>query len=126
MNQPVDPNQRVEVSLIVKPRHPVQDLEARLDRPLTREEFVASYGADPADLARVADFAAAHHLDVVESSAARRTVRLAGNAEDVGAAFGVTFHEENGYRVPSGEVQLPPEAEAVFGLDARPVATHHE
>ena len=111
---------------MVKPRRPLQELEARLDRPMTREEYAASYGADPADIARVADFAAAHHLEVVESSQARRTVRLTGSAEDIAAAFGVTLHEENGARVPSGQPKLPPEVESVFGLDTRPIARHHE
>jgi len=122
MSQPVDPNQRVEVSLIVRPRRSLEELGARLEQPMTREEFAASYGADPADLAKVESFATAHRLDVVESSQPRRTVRLAGRAEDVASAFGVTLHEEDGHRVASGQPRLPDEVEGVFGLDTRPIA----
>lgn len=122
MSQPVDPNQRVEVSLIVRPRRSLNEMEARLGQPISREEFAAAYGADPSDLASVEKFAREHGLEVVESSQARRTVRLAGRAEDVAAAFGVTLHEEGGHRVPSGDAKLPPEVEGVFGLDTRPIA----
>ncbi len=122
MSQPVDPNQRVEVSLIVKPRRSLEELGARLDQPMTREEFAESYGADPADLATVEKFASGHHLEVVESSQARRTVRLAGRAEDIATAFGVTLRVEDGHRVAGGQAQLPPGVEAVFGLDTRPIA----
>jgi kumamolisin len=129
MSQEVDPNQRVEVSLIVRPRHSLQELEARLDKPMTREEFAASYGADPSDLAAVEKFAAAHRLDVVESSQPRRTVRLGGRAEDVGKAFGVKLQQQDGHHVPDREVQVPAElhnvVEGIFGLDSRPIAQHH-
>ncbi len=132
---PVDADERVEVSVVIKPRRPLAELEARLDQPMSREEFAASYGADPEQLAKVAEFARAHHLRVVESSAPRRTVRLAGRAADMSAAFGVRLlrsRSEDGteYRVPDGEVQLPAElapiVEGVFGLDTRPIATHHD
>src|SRR5258707_10438427 len=89
---PVDPDERVEVSVIVRPKRPLEDLDAHLGQGqpyLTREEFAASYGADPLDLAKVETFAKRHELEVVESSPARRTVRLAGRADDVATAFGV-------------------------------------
>ena len=126
MTQPVDPNQRVEVSLIVRPRRSLHELEARLDQPMTREEFAANFGANPADLDAVEKFATSHHLEVVESSPARRTVRVAGRAEDVSAAFGVSLRQQDEAHVPSGPVTLPPDidsvVEGVFGLDTRPVA----
>jgi kumamolisin len=128
---PVDPNERVEVSVLLKPRRPLDELEARLDRPMTPDEFEANYGADPDAIARVEAFARQHGLEVVESSQARRTVRLGGRAADVAAAFGVTLERhalEDGsqYHAPNAEPQLPPElqgiVQAVFGLDTRPVA----
>jgi kumamolisin len=130
----VHPNQRIEVSVIVRPRRPLEDLDARLGQAqpyVSREEFAATYGADPADLAKVESFAKQRGLDVVESSAARRTVRLAGRAADVAQAFGVQLVREQlpdgsmvrGYR---GEIALPPEfkdvVQGVFGLDTRPIA----
>jgi kumamolisin len=125
----------VEVSVVLRPRQPLGDLEARLAQPdfapLSREAFAASYGADPAAIDRVHAFAAQHGLHVEEASAARRTVRLSGAAADVGAAFGVTLNdviEADGrhYHVPDREPTLPSdlqaEVEAVLGLDSRPVA----
>jgi kumamolisin len=131
---PVDPDERIEVSVIVHPRRPLEDLDARLGQGqpyLTREEFAASYGADPADLAKVEAFAHKHGLKVVESSEARRTVRLAGRAADVAQAFGVQFvHEQlpdgRTVRAYEGEISLPPElkdvVQGVFGLDTHPIA----
>jgi kumamolisin len=128
---PVDPDERVEVSIMLKPRRPLAELEARLNHPMTREEFAAEYGADPQDVARVQEFARQHSLEVIESSQPRRTVRVAGRAEDVGRAFGVSLvrqRDQDGteFRAPDGTVQLPDElkeaVEGIFGLDTRPVA----
>jgi kumamolisin len=132
---PVDPNERVEVSVIVKPRHPLGELEARLDKPMSREEFAASYGADPDDLANVERFAREHGLDVIESSQPRRTVRLGGRAADVAGAFGVSLQRRRlpdgtEFRAADGPVQIPSDlegtVEGVFGLDTRPVASPRE
>ena len=129
--RPADPDERVEVSLTLAPRRPLSELEARLDQPMSREEFAANYGADPAAIATVETFAHAHGLEVLEASAPRRTVRLGGRGEDIGRVFGVTLMRqrlEDGteFRAPDREVQLPPDlsgiVEGVFGLDTRPVA----
>jgi kumamolisin len=128
MTQPVDPTERVEVTLILRPRRPLPELAAQA---ISREEFAAEYGADPSDVARVKEFAAAHHLAVVETSVARRTVRLAGRAADISLAFGVRLHRQQladgtSVRVPDHEVSTPRELQGVvsgiFGLDTRPVA----
>jgi kumamolisin len=128
---PVDPDERIEVSLTLAPRRPLNELEARLDRPMTREEFAASYGADPSAISTVESFARSHGLEVVESSAARRTVRIGGRAEDMEHVFGVRLTRqrlEDGteFRAPDREAQIPAElqgiVEGVFGLDTRPIA----
>ena len=130
---PADPDERVEVSVIVKPRRPLGELQVGA-QPMSREEFAASYGADPNDLARVEDFARRHGLDVVEASQPRRTVVVAGRSADVAAAFGVSLLRQRSddgseYRAPDREVQVPDElqgvVEGVFGLDTRPIARHH-
>jgi kumamolisin len=132
---PVNPDERVEVSLMLRSRRPVSDLEARLDRPMTREEFAASYGADPNDISRVEAFAQAHKLEVVEASQPRRTVRLAGRAADMSAAFAVSLQRmrlDDGteYQSTDREVQVPSElsgaVEGIFGLDTRPIARPRE
>jgi kumamolisin len=43
---------------------------------LDREELVAKHGANPADLAKIAAFAHEHGLTIVESSRAKRSVKL--------------------------------------------------
>ena len=116
--------------MLVRPRQPLGPSAERPAQPMTREEYAAAYGADPADLQAVGDFARAHHLEVVESSQARRTVRLAGTADAVADALGVTLeaYEAAGqtYQRPEGNVQLPPElrpiVQGVFGLDTGPRA----
>jgi kumamolisin len=131
---PVDPDERIEVSVIVRPRRPLEDLDARLSQGqpyLSREEFAATYGADAQDLAKVETFAKQHGLKVIESSPARRTVRLAGRAADIAGAFGVRFVPKQSsdgatFRGYEGEILLPAElqevVQGVFGLDSRPVA----
>ena len=93
---PADPNERIEVTILVRPRlsgaAPVSpdELGARLPaerQHLTREEFEAAQGADPADLAKVQDFARPNNLEVLEVSVARRTVRLGGTVAAFSAAF---------------------------------------
>jgi kumamolisin len=127
----VDPDERVEVSVILEPRRPP---DVPPEQPMRREDYAAVYGASPDDLAAVAAFAAQHHLEVIESSPARRTVKLGGRASDMAAAFGVTLVQQRGqdgtvYRVPTGDIQLPPELKGivlgVFGLDTRPIARQH-
>jgi kumamolisin len=139
----VDPEQRIEVSLLIRPRRPLGELTAALDQApagqlqpvLSREAYAASFGADPADLARVAQFAHQRELEVVQSDAARRTVVLGGPGAAIGSAFGVRLLESPAadggtYRVPSAEPRIPPELEgivqAVFGLDTRPIARRRD
>jgi kumamolisin len=134
MTEPVDPDEPVEVSLMLRPRHSLQELDARPgQQPLSREEFAARYGADPSDMATVEDFARAHNLKVIEASQPRRTVRLAGRAADISRAFGVQLHYEalqdgTQARVPDRAEAVPDElsgiVQGVFGLDTRPVARH--
>ena len=134
----VDPNRRIEVSVIVRPKRSLEDLDARLGQAqpyLSREELAATYGADAQDLAKVEGFAHEHGLEVVESSAARRTVRLAGRALDVATAFGVQLFQE---RLPDGttvhgyegEISLPAEltdvVQGIFGLDTHPIARRRD
>lgn len=97
---------------------------------MSRSEFAAARGADPRDLAQIADFARAHALAVIESSAERRSVVLSGRAGDFSDAFGVELnlyeHPEGSYRGREGPVLLPAHlaaiVEGVFGLDNRPQA----
>jgi len=92
---PADPTERLEVTVLVR-RRAGEELRSRAAAlasgksaaaPLSREEFSARHGADPADLAAVRAFAAAHGLAVVLENAARRTVILSGTVAQFNAAF---------------------------------------
>ena len=139
---PVPKDERFEVTVRVRRKTPLQSLAAdgfHADQLpakrhyLTREQYAASHGSDPADLAKVEAFARAHGLVVVETSAARRSVFLSGTAADFATAFGTTIeqyeHEGGTYRGRTGPLTVPAEladiVEGVFGIDDRPVAKPH-
>lgn len=139
---PVPADERFEVTVRVRRRAALGSLATNgfhadqapgKRKYLTREHYAANYGADPADLEKVAAFAKAHNLVVVESSPARRSVFLSGTAADFAKAFGATIeeHEHDGgtYRGRSGALTVPadlePIIEGVFGIDNRPVAKPH-
>jgi kumamolisin len=133
-----DPSERLEVSVLLRFRESdaLKDRVAQLakgERParhLSREEFAQQHGADPADIAKVRQFASAHGLTVVEEDAARRTVVLSGTVAQFNDAFEVdlqTFEHPGGtYRGRTGPIHLPDELQgvvtAVLGLDNRPQA----
>ena len=135
---PANPLERLEVSVLVRPKAGAKDVGNALDDTppaerhyLTRGEYAASEGADPQDIAKVAAFARAQGLAVVESSAERRTVVLSGTAGQFAKAFGVQLrqYENNAgaYRSWSGAISVPADlagiVEGVFGLDNRPQAS---
>ena len=118
------------------PEAAVRSLDAlRTDLPgqrryLTGEEFNSVYGADPADLAKIAAWAKANQLDVVESSAPTRRVQVEGTIQNVERAFSLELNEyqhpqDGQYRGREGEIHVPSElfgiVDGVFGLDTRRV-----
>jgi kumamolisin len=128
-----DPDRRIQVTLILRRRSGSDPAEA-LDSGLDREAFAERYGADPADIQAVEDFASDHGLAVAQTSVARRTVVLAGTIADMSAAFGAELglyeHPELGtFRGRTGEITVPTAlggaVEAVLGLDDRPAAVAH-
>jgi kumamolisin len=141
----VRPEERIEVTVRLRPKASakaltaltsggaLQDKHPAQRQYLSREEHEDQHGADPQDMARVSDFAKAHGLAVVESSVARRSMVLSGDAKALGEAFGVTLqefeHDGGTYRGRSGPVTVPQDlAEVVlgvFGLDNRPQAKPH-
>ncbi len=137
-----DPNERILVSVLLRPRSPLEELASgkamgsslpRERQYLTREEFAARYGADPADAAKVEAFASQQNLTVVETSLARRTVVLSGTIADLSAAFGVklaTYEHPGGtFRGRTGPVMIPSElagvVQGVLGFDNRRQARPH-
>ena len=136
-----NPAQRITLSIYARqnpnpPEAAVRSLDAlRTDLPgqrryLTGEEFNSVYGADPADLAKIAAWAKANQLDVVESNAPTRRVQVAGTIQNVERAFSVELNEyqhpqDGQYRGREGEIHVPSElfgiVDGVFGLDTRRV-----
>ncbi len=133
------PDERLDVSIILHPAgDEVATRVARMARgetvpPMSREAFAAACGPKAEDVAAVHEFAAAHHLAVVATHLARRTIILAGTVQQFEMAFGVELdayeHDTGAYRGRTGEVMLPAylagAVQAVLGLDNRPAARAH-
>lgn len=138
-----DPTHHIEISVRIRRKspaglddHALMSLGAEPPsrrQYLSREEFAATRGADPADVAKIDDFAHRHGLNVKSVHLASRTVKLTGTVAAFSDAFGVKLqkvkHEGGTYRMRTGNVQIPEELKdiiiGVHGLDNRPVARPH-
>jgi kumamolisin len=135
----INPNEVFTVSVRVRrgpDTPPLPDLADLAATPhghrqyVSREDFARNYGASPADLTAVAQFATDSGLQVIESSIPRRTVVLKGTAAQMSAAFQVelaTYETaEETYRGREGSIQVPAPlvniVEGIFGLDNRKMA----
>jgi kumamolisin len=131
---PTDPNQLIEISVILKHRQPL-DITKGAGKAMSHDEFAAQYGADPAHVDRIRKFAADNRLQVLESSdeVLRRTVTLAGSASAMEKAFNIELidydHPDGTYRGRTGPINVPddcaPFINAILGLDDRSVAKPH-
>jgi kumamolisin len=139
---PVDNNERLEVTVRLRPKKPMDDLTSSSafgdtlprDRTyLSREQLNASHGADPQDIAKIETFAHENGLVVVETNPEQRRVVLSGTAGAMSAAFGTRLehfeHPEGTYRGRTGALSVTADiadiVEGVFGLDDRPQARPH-
>jgi kumamolisin len=136
-----NPAQRITLSIYARQNpHPPEATVRAFDasntelpgqrRYLGNDEFNSVYGADPADLEKIAAWAKANKLDVLETSVPMRRVQAQGAIQDVERAFSLELneyqHPQHGqYRGREGEVHVPSElagiVEGVFGLDTRRV-----
>lgn len=131
---PSDPHQLIEISIVLKHRAPLPKIDETRDR-MSHNDFAKTYGADPAQIEKIRQFARDNNLQVMErgDEALRRTVTLSGTAAAMEKAFGIELNEfeyDNGsYRSYSGPIQLPEDlasnVSGIFGLDNRPVAHPH-
>lgn len=111
----------------------VADCDPAQRQYLTRTQYQDQFGAELADLVKVADFARSFGLEVLETSSARRSVFLSGTAQQCSAAFGTDLeqvaHPAGVFRRPTLPVTLPAEladiVEGVFGLQTTPLARPH-
>ncbi|HEV8192376.1 MAG TPA: S53 family peptidase [Ktedonobacterales bacterium] len=140
---PVNPAEVIEVTIRLRPRASAGDLDAALtslgstppaERTyLTPEQFAAQYGADPAAIDKIAQFARDHQLTVVRSNVGQRTIVLSGTAQALSEAFKVQLVQysspQGQYRGRVGPLQIPadlqPFIEGIFGLDNRQQARPH-
>jgi len=122
---PSDPDEVATVSVVLRPRTPGSPFT---HRELSLDEKKARYGADPAHVDAVVEFAAEHGLEVVDARPETRTVRLRGTLAALGAAFGVGFERHRGpageHRAQVGPVMMPAtfagQVVGVLGTDQRP------
>jgi len=136
---PADPQEALSVSIRVRRRADAPALPGSQKTgpstlwrgpKLTHQDFAARFGADPADLEQVAQFARTNGLQIVESSIPRRTVVVSGTVAQMNRAFAVDLGKyeapDGAYRGREGTVQLPSDlasiVEGVFGLDNRRMA----
>ncbi|HYL65180.1 MAG TPA: S53 family peptidase [Candidatus Methylomirabilis sp.] len=133
------PSVEFPVTVMVRRRNelpPLEEMSKRKPREreyLSREAHAARHGADPADLAKVEEFARANGLRIAETSANHRRVTLYGTPEAYGKAFGVQLKMyksgEATYRGREGDILIPQNLQgivtSVTGLDNRPFARPH-
>jgi kumamolisin len=115
----------IQLTVVVRHRNPLPPPGTA--PAVSREQFAQTYGADPADVQKLADFAAAEGLTVVSTDLARRSVGLSGTVAQMTRAFGaeLKLYRENNrtFRGRTGSLSIPADLseiiEGVFGFDQR-------
>jgi kumamolisin len=133
----VDPGSELDLTVYVRPRAPVDWVDAEsarapaLRRLVTRDDWADVHGASDEDLTAVAQFALDAGFTVTELDSARRAVRLSGPVSAAVDAFEATmegrYRAADGggeYRGRSGALTVPAAladvVAGVFGIDDRP------
>ncbi len=133
-----DPNEAMQITLVLRPRataqkaHCAGGLDCARQR-ISREEYAAQYGADAADVQKIAAFASEFGLTMANVNLPARTVQLNGTCAAFSKAFQVELanykHAAGSYRGRTGAVNVPQELGAIIvsvhGLDNRPQAKPH-
>ena len=123
-----DPKEQVSATVVIRRRS--SELPPPGSRPIPRSRFAELYGADPADVEQIEQFAAGYDLTVGRIDLSRRSIMLRGTVAKMNEAFGTqlrVFQSPDGtYRGRTGELYIPSHLAdiviGVFGLDARPQA----
>ncbi len=131
---PSDPHQLIEISVVLKHRQtlPMAESQGPL---LSHNDFARTYGADPAHVDKIRQFARENNLQMLErgDEVLRRSVTLAGTVAAMEKAFSVELtefdHENGSYRGHTGAIHMPEQyaslVSGIFGLDNRPAAHPH-
>jgi kumamolisin len=117
----------IEVTLKLRRKQALPELEARPAVVLTRDELAARYGASQEDIDKVTQVMSGFGIKTVNSSEGARTVRLSGPISAMESAFNVKLfnyaHSSGNYRGRVGYLFVPDElkdiVQGVFGLDNR-------
>ncbi|MEZ2389566.1 protease pro-enzyme activation domain-containing protein [bacterium RCC_150] len=129
---PVDPSRRIEVTVILRRQ---ADLAGIPSTALSRDELASLYGASTSDLELAVETFTGLGLEIIDSDAAARRIRLAGRVEQFSRVFATALDEltSNGpgatsvsHRHRTGGLSVPEALDgivvAVLGLDDRPQA----
>ncbi len=81
------PDKPIQITIILRRRNPVSEYRS-LDVHLSHAELTGLYGADPADIRAIEDFAAERNFSVVNINPGARTIALSGPFAAMAAAFG--------------------------------------
>jgi kumamolisin len=133
---PADPNQRLEVTLLLRRRSELPNLDRPGNiegYPLSRAQFAARFGAAPDAIASIRTFASEFGIKVSSENPGARTVKVAGTVAAFTRAFEVELnsyqHAAGVFRCRDGTLTIPSGlsgmVEAVLGLDNRPQARTH-
>ena len=126
--------EKITVSVIVAPKAAFTMKGEAPKVRLTREEFAVRYGANPASVKIVQEFAKEFGLTAEPAvKAGPCTVQLTGSVAEIQKAFGVALETRTTsagtFRLREGAIYLPEELQghvlAVLGLDNRPQARPH-
>ena len=125
---------RITVSVLVKPRQPIATRTlGKSGSRMSRAQFAAAHGPDPASVKLVKAFAAEYGLTVDTTAGGPTTLQLTGSQSAMQKAFGVDLKphtmDDRTYRVREGFIYIPQALTghvlAVLGLDNRPQAQPH-
>jgi kumamolisin len=128
-------SEMVEVTLHLRSRNRAKNaIEREISRlisgqrkPMTRDEWEKTFGADPADVTKIEAIAKKHGLAAVSSNLAMRTMIVKGTSAKTGAFFGVERKmykaSEGVFACHDGAVRVPAEIAPIIkhvgGLDER-------
>jgi len=137
---PCPADAQIEVTVYLRSKDPtgLQEYVEQTSGPgnhvyLTPQQFAHKFGADPADVEAVKNFAEAQQLHVLGHNLGRRSVTLSGTPARLNEAFGVNvqhYRYAGGvYRLRQGSIRIPASFEniitGIFGFDNRPKARAH-
>ena len=106
------------MTLSLRPRklprkQPTLDALIASGQRISREDYAAQYGADPADVRKISAFASAHGLSVAQVNLAAKSVVLTGRTTDFTKAFQIELarykNAEGTYRGRTGSISVPRE-----------------